>query len=92
MKNSILLHDVTPEELSEMINEGVKKQLADFKKQLGIHKSEELLTREETCKFLKINSSTLWAWTNKSKVKAYGILGRRYYRKSELLEALTLKK
>jgi Helix-turn-helix domain len=92
MKNSILLQDITPEELSKMINEGVKSQLDELKKELGIHKSEELLTRDETCKFLKINSSTLWAWTNKGKVTAYGISSRRYYLKSELLDSLILKK
>jgi hypothetical protein len=29
----------------------------------------------------KIDSSTLWAWTNAGKVKAYGIGARRYYKK-----------
>lgn len=47
-----------------------------------------LLTRQEACDFLKIDSSTLWHWTNKGKVKAYGIANRRYYKKSELLECL----
>lgn len=50
--------------------------------------SDELLTREETCKFLKIDSSTLLRWTNKGKVTAYGIGNHRYYKKAELLECL----
>ena len=50
---------------------------------------DELLTREETCDLLKINSSTLWHWTNKGKVKAYGIGNRRYYKRNEILENLT---
>ena len=54
---------------------------------------EDLLTRDEACKFLKVNSSTLWAWTNKGRVKAYGISSRRYYKRTELIDALTpLKK
>lgn len=54
---------------------------------------EVLLTRTETCEFLQINSSTLFHWTNKGKVTAYGIANRRYYKKAELLECLTpLKK
>ncbi|WP_116789901.1 helix-turn-helix domain-containing protein [Flavobacterium psychrotrophum] len=48
----------------------------------------DLLTREQACDLLKINSSTLWHWTNRGKVKAYGIANRRYYKKSELLECL----
>ena len=92
MKNSILLQDINPEEFAALINKGVKEQIEALKKELGIHKSEELLTREETCKFLKINSSTLWVHTNKGRFKVYGIGSRRYYLKSEILEALTLKK
>lgn len=92
MKNSILLQDITPEEFVKLINDGVKNQLETLKKELGIHKSDELLTREETCKFLKINSSTLWSYTNKGRLKALGIGNRRYYLKSELLDALTIKK
>ena len=42
----------------------------------------------ETCKLLKVDSSTLWRWTNKGKVIAYGIGSRRFYKKEELLESL----
>ncbi|HTO36537.1 MAG TPA: helix-turn-helix domain-containing protein [Flavobacterium sp.] len=88
MTNSILLQNVSPEALTELIKEGVKSQLEDFKKNLQTHNPDELLTREETCKFLQIDSSTLWHWTNKGKVTAYGIGNRRYYKKAELLENL----
>lgn len=78
----------TPEALADLIKEGVKSQLEDFKKNLQTHNPDELLTREETCKFLQIDSSTLWHWTNKGKVTAYGIGNRRYYKKAELLKSL----
>lgn len=55
----------------------------------NLDKSQDLLTRDDTCKLLQIDSSTLWAWTNKGKVKAYGIGNRRYYKRSELMAALT---
>lgn len=93
MVNSILLENLNKQTLKELIKDGVKSQLEDFKKTLNTHNPDELLTREETCKFLQIDSSTLWHWTNKSKVKAYGIGNRRYYKKTELLNCLTpLKK
>lgn len=94
MENSVLLQNVSPEKLSTLIQESVKNQLETFQKNFRFREAEEeLLTREETCKLLKINSSTLWAWTNKGKVKAYGIANRRYYKRSELMESLTeLKK
>jgi len=93
MKNSILLQDLSVEELQELIGSTVKKNVAELQQELQSKKfTEELLSREETCKFLKIDSSTLWSWTNKGKVKAYGIGARRYYKRSELLECLILLK
>lgn len=92
--STIQFLNTTPEQLADLISEGVKNQLQVFKEDLQRQEAnDELLTREQACQFLQINSSTLWAWTNKGKVKAYGIANRRYYKRSELLECLTeLKK
>lgn len=94
MKNQIILQGTTPEALANLINENVKAQLVELKKELlNKEASDELLTREETCKLLQIDSSTLWHWTNKGKVTAYGIANRRYYKRSEIMKSLTkLKK
>jgi hypothetical protein len=89
MQNSVLLQNVTPEQLADLIGESVKLQLQQLKKDLQTQEAnDELLTRMQACQFLSINSSTLWTWTNNSKVKAYGIANRRYYKRSELLECL----
>ena len=88
MKDSIILQNLNTTDLTQLIKDGVKSQLEDFKETLNTHNPDELLTRDQTCKFLQIDSSTLWAWTNKGKVKAYGIGNRRYYKKAELLESL----
>lgn len=88
MKDSIILQNLNTTDLTQLIKDGVKSQLEDFKETLNTQNSDELLTREQTCKFLQINSSTLWAWTNKGKVKGFGIGNRRYYLKSQLLESL----
>lgn len=91
--NAILLETLTVEQLQQLIGTSVKNGILELQKQLQEKdNSEELLTRDETCQFLKIDSSTLWAWTNNGKVKAYGIGARRYYKRSELLECLTLLK
>ena len=93
MNNAILLQDLTPKELSDLIMESVKNQLKEFSGELNTQNAnDDLLTRDETCNFLKIDSSTLWSWTNKGKVKSYGIGARRYYKRSELLESLILIK
>lgn len=86
LNNSLVI--LTPEAILEIVKNGVKSQLEDLKELLQNDSKIELLTREQACQFLQIDSSTLWAWTNKGKVIAYGIGNRRYYKKSELLESL----
>ena len=88
MKNSISLKNESSEELTDLINENIKSQMQDFMGQLNNYDHYEILTREETFQYLKIDSSTLSRWTNKGKVVIYGIGGRRYYKKAELFESL----
>lgn len=93
MKNVVLSTKNIDDFVSDVANEVVRKIELWKGNQKSLQKDDDLLTRDEACKFLKIDSSTLWAWTNKGKVKAYGIGNRRYYKRSELIEALTpLKK
>lgn len=93
MNDAIILKELSVEQLQKLINSSVKNGIQEIQNEIQLKdNSEELLTREQTCDFLKIDSSTLWAWTNKQKVKAYGIGARRYYKRSELLECLTLLK
>lgn len=93
--HNLVLSPIDPEKLISSISERVTANVLNAVRTASQKVSEEdvLLTREDTCKFLSIDSSTLWAWTNKGKVKAYGIANRRYYKRSELLDCLTpLKK
>ena len=83
------LIQLTPEELKNTISEVLKLQFDNYKKDLSTEKAnDDLLTRTEACEFLKIDSSTLWSWQRKGKVKGYSIVNRRYYKRSELLECL----
>ena len=80
---------LTPQELKNTISEALKDEFDSQNKHLSLQQlNDDLLTRKEACDFLKIDSSTLWHWTNKKKVKAYGIANRRYYKRSELIESL----
>ena len=92
MEAQIILSGTTPAQLVDLINEGIKDQLEKITHSQSGNEEDELLTRNETCEFLKIDSSTLWAWTKKGKVISYGIGNRVYYKKAELLECLTLIK
>ncbi|EIA08676.1 helix-turn-helix domain-containing protein [Flavobacterium frigoris] len=92
MAKQILLHCISPDELKQLIKEVIIEEFLDFKKNLAIHESDALLTRSETCEFLKIDSSTLWSWTKKGKISCYGIGARRYYKKGDLLKSLVILK
>jgi hypothetical protein len=92
MVNAIMVHNIGVQQLSEIIRSTVKEQLDDVFEALKREKNETLLSREETYRFLKIDSTTLWYWTKANKLKCYAIGNRRYYKKSEVLECLTLLK
>ena len=79
---------ITPEQLQTAITQDVKSQLDQLKKSFEPKTPEELLTRSETAKLLKINLSTLYLWTKKGKVKSYGISGKVYYKRSEVESSL----
>lgn len=49
---------------------------------------KDLLTRKETAELLQVNIATIWRWTNSGKLNQYGIGGRTYYKRSEVLEAV----
>lgn len=62
----------------------LEKELASLKENFQPNEPEELMTREETADYFKVNMSTLWNWTKKGKLIAYGIGGRVYYKRSEI--------
>lgn len=92
MTNSLMVHNIDVQQFQELLKETVKAELLELKKSLKEESQDELLTREETFRLLKIDSTTLWYWTRDGKLKCYAIGNRRYYKKSEVLECLTLLK
>jgi hypothetical protein len=92
-KNAILLQELSIEQLQLLIGSSVKDGIQQFQKEIkSKENSEELLTRDQLCKFLHIDPSTAYAWCNAGKIKCYGIGARRYFRKSEIMQSLTLLK
>ncbi|WP_339727804.1 helix-turn-helix domain-containing protein [Maribacter stanieri] len=78
----------TPQQLRNEINQDVKSLLDELKKSFQPKTPQELLTRSETAKLLKINLSTLHLWTAKGVLNKYGISGKVYYKRSEVESAL----
>lgn len=89
MKKSIILENLNQSDLIQIVKDSLKNEIDQYVNRISTSPPVELLTRKEVCIMLKIDQSTLWAWTKKGKVKAYGISNRRYYKKDEIINCLT---
>jgi excisionase family DNA binding protein len=83
MKNSTLIHDVTPEQI-HCLFEGLQKQIKDLKEGFEPKQPTEYLTRNEVSKLLKCDLSTLHNWVKKGKLTPYGIGNRVYFKRTEI--------
>ncbi len=93
MTNSILLQNVDQEQFTELIKNVFREQLKEFKKELDYKDTkEELLSREQVLELLQINPSTLWHWTNKGKINVHKFANKCYYKRSEIMQSITLEK
>jgi len=83
MKNSTILHEITPEQITTLF-EGINIQLKELKQSFEPKTPPELLTRNEVAEMLKCDISTIHNWTKKGKLIPYGIGNRVYYKRSEI--------
>lgn len=79
---------VTPEQLQNEILKGVRAELQELTKNLQPKEPSELLTRQEAASMLKVDLSTIHNWTKKGKLKSYMMVGRVYYKRDEINNAL----
>jgi len=85
MENHLVVQ-LKSEELFNKIRQIVSCQLE--KTELDKNIKEELFTRKQTAKFFDVAISTIHRWKKEGKINSYGIGGREYYRKEELLQSL----
>lgn len=90
--NSTLIENVSAEQFLELMATVVRKELEVSQKNLNTNDPDILFTRAEACEFLKIEQTTLYHWIKAGKVPCYGISNRRFFKKSDLLNSLTLLK
>ncbi|MEO5776237.1 MAG: helix-turn-helix domain-containing protein [Flavobacterium sp.] len=85
MTTQIFLNGITLEQLAEAL-----KPLLQLPKKVdeSVSNEDELLTREQVCKLLSINKTTLWKHTKSGKLKSLGLGNRVYYKRSEVLQAV----
>ena len=85
---TIEIQEITVDELADKVADKLLDRIKHYLDDLLTNESDVYLTRQETADFLKINITTLWHWTNKGKIKSYGIGNRRYYNKQEIIALL----
>ena len=87
MKTSI--DNIIKDIIETTIKTCLKEMVDDIKAIHHKNKTDDkLLTISETCEFLNISITTLWRWTKSGRIKAYGINGKRFYKKDDIFDAL----
>jgi excisionase family DNA binding protein len=86
-KNSTLIHDLTPEQITSLF-EGLQNQLTELKLNFEPKTPPEYLTRSEVAKMLSCDLGTIHNWTKKGKLIPYGIGNRVFYKRNEVEAAL----
>ena len=93
MENSILLQNLSTEQLTDLIGNLFDTKFKDFQNnQTTQSENDDLLSREQVLELLQINASTLWHWQNKGRIKVYKFANKCYYKRSELMNDLILLK
>lgn len=77
------------EGLTESFSKTVDLKLNEFANKFSaIKEEEELLTVEETIKFLKCSKQALWTWRKNGVLPSYRLGNRVFYRKSDIFSKL----
>ncbi len=82
MNTQIFLNGITLEQLAEAVVKLQQQPIATPQLE------NEFITRDEVCKLLNFNKTTLHTHTRSGKLKSYGIGNRVLYRRCEVLEAV----
>ena len=83
---NVILSPIDPESLIERIAQRTANLISENSKPNTDDK--EFLSRKETAELLGINSATLYRWTVKGKINSYGISGKVYYKRAEVLDSI----
>jgi hypothetical protein len=83
MSTQIFLTGITLQELADELVPLLQSQ------PIANSQSEnELMTRDEVCKMLSFNKTSLWKHTRSGKLTSYGIGNRVLYKRSEVILAI----
>lgn len=85
-KTTFTLVNIDKQELIEELLSGLQQYLP----LLSTSNQDEILTCPQVEKLLDISHTTRIDWTNQGLLKSYMIGGKKYYKRSEVFQALTL--
>ncbi len=88
MSESIILTNVTVDDLKSIIDERLQAALTTFKPAEPETKEEELIKIEEVCKLLNVSKVTIHAWKKSGKLPFYRISNKIYFKRNEIVDAL----
>lgn len=88
LRNSILLQDLSLEQLTELMTKVVKTETDDLKKHFQPKEPSIYLSRQEVAAMLGIDLSSVHNWTKRGILKPKGIGGRVYFLRSEVEASL----
>lgn len=91
--HNLVLSPISTDDLIERIAERTAELLKTGKKEQGLQvQQNDLIVRKEALELLNISSSTLWLYEKEGKIQGYGVKGKRYYKRSEILNSIIEKK
>ncbi len=53
--------------------------------------ADDLITPKEACEILQCTPVTLWRWEKKGRIQPFGIGGKKFFKRSELLQSIVKK-
>ena len=90
MENSIILQNLSTDQLTDLIGNVFDTKLKAFQENQNTKtENDDLMTREQVLELLQINASTLWHWQNKGRITVYKFSNKCYYKRSELMATIT---
>lgn len=83
-RNSVLLENITVDQLQQLIDNSVKMGIDELQKNFKPVQSAEYLTRQNVAKMFDVDLSTVHNWCKSGKLKPLGIGSRVYFLRSDI--------
>ncbi|CAM4111607.1 helix-turn-helix domain-containing protein [Gillisia hiemivivida] len=87
-KTQVVIENISSEELSNSIKKTISELIMNLKGN-SVEVGNDLMSKNDTAKFLNVSVRTLHNWTKNGILNCYSIGSRVYFKKTEIDKALT---